>query len=173
MNLSKRDALFLYKTLYHFSVVNPDFDEMTSLEDLSDRLENFLLSSSDLEEDEEREEEEDTSSDDDEEEDTEKLEADDTLLISDLNNLSSLRVETPDGSKATLEFEDVGDLNSIDALIDGGDVIIDSVTHIKATSSSIELFDGEEWHSYGYKRLTKQWSDLLEVDTVYDVEATQ
>lgn len=169
MNLSKRDALFLYKVLYHFAESQRGFSDIADLEDFLDRLDQFLLSSEEPQEDEDEEEVEEVE----EEEytDEENPEADSTLTITSLGELPSLKVTAPDGSKVSLEFEDVGESESIDALLDGGDVIVDSVTHIRVTNSTIDLFDGEEWHSYGYKRLTKQWSDTFTVDNVYDIEA--
>lgn len=165
MNLSKRDALFLYKTLFHFSETQRGFTSMVDLENFIDKLEQFLLP------------EEDSSESDDDDDDVraeedQLPEPDATLSISNVSSLPSLNVTTPDGSKATLEFEDVGEDSCVDALIDGGDVIVDHIVRVRASKATIDLFDGEEWHSYGYKRLPKQWASVFSnVDFIYDIEA--
>lgn len=165
MRLDKSDALFLYKVLFHYSM-NPentsslsedDFDKLGHLqEDLKDTI---LTATSISTEEEDSEEEE---ADEEEEEDLEEEEEEEVVGIVTASSLSALKavsVTTQNGQKSTLEFEESGD--TVDALLDGGSLIIGDVTHIKATDSAVELCAGDEWHAFPVKKLPKTWLSLL------------
>ena len=195
MRLTKEDALFLYGLLFHCAAgpgMGSAVDERVS--EMLDALTEALLGVTDEEETSEDEEEEDEeagdedsddvedtdeeeSDDDDEEEeeDTEEVEepeAADHVCPAVLAGLASLSVVSPTGTKVTLEFEDVGEDTSIDALLDEGSVIIDGVTHLmlESDSKTVRLYDGNEWHLFGVKKLPKAWSKVLKPGIQYGLE---
>ena len=85
--------------------------------------------------------------------------------------LPPLSVTSPTGSKVSLEFEDVGE-STVDALLDEGSVILDGVSHLKVDEDSkeIHLYDGSEWHSFGFRKLPKAWVKVLNPGVLYGVD---
>ena len=179
MKLNKPDALFLHSLLFHVLTQDLGSDVSTRLRDIMSDMEDFLLTDdayveieSDESEDQEVDDDDDTDDADDdddddaEEETSEDVKADAFLKPEDAGKLPALTVSSPTGEKVTFEFEDVGEDDLVDVLIDDGSVIIDSVTHLKVTSTSIEVYDGAEWHVFSTKRLPKTWKNIT-LDTVY------
>lgn len=171
MKLTKPDVLFLHSLLFHFLTQDHGSDVSSRVHDLMNDMEDFLLSGeeeeteSEQEEDALEEEQEDDVDAEEEEEDTE-VEAEDFLTPEAAGKLPPVTVTSPTGEKVTLEFEDVGEDDLVDVLIDDGSVIIDSVTQLKVTQSSVEVYDGEQWHVFAMKRLPKSWK-AIDLDTVY------
>lgn len=183
MKLSKSDALFLYGVLFHQSSTKSlGYSEEDRLQDLLNSLSEYVLGDSvetqaddhdhDALDDESDDvdqscDDEDDEDSDDEEEDVPEVE--DIVKASALAALPAVTVVSPTGSKVSLEFEDIGDENSVDALLDEGSMIIDSVTHIKLNSDSIELYDSAEWHKFTFKKASKAWGKQLNLGVVYGV----
>jgi hypothetical protein len=111
----------------------------------------------------------------DEEPDAEEEQEEITSFITaeELANLSSALVLSPAGGKISLEFEDVGEEDSVDVLLDNGSVIIDNVSSLRITvtpsTTVVDFHDGEEWHDFNVKKLPKSWLKVIKVNTVYGV----
>lgn len=124
---------------------------------------------------EEEVEEEEVDDDDEEDEETsdeesEEPEADQYLTPVTLDSLPKLRVNTPSGEIGFLEFEDVGEDDSVDVLYDDGTIIIDSVTHLKVSGNTISAWDGDQWHDFTFKKYSKRWESVLAKDVVFGVD---
>ena len=182
MKLSKSDALFLYGVLFHQSSTKAlGYSEEDRLQDLLNSLSEYVLGDSteteaddhdhdvlgdesdDVDQSDEDEDEDESS------DDEASPEAEDIVKASALASLPSITVVSPAGSKVSLEFEDIGDENSVDALLDEGSMIIDSVTHVKLNRDSVELYDSAEWHSFSFKKPSKAWCKQLNTGVVYGV----
>lgn len=174
MKLNKSDAILLHAALFSYinSNVNLTEEDFTELSDLRERIYDFIIDSDDTHEitdcsscseacesepseacEEEEEEEEDY----DEGED-EALEIEEYITAKLADDLSPIFVISPVGSKISLEFENVGDADSVDALLDEGSVIIDHIDSILLGKDKISLYDGEEWHDFKTKKVPKQWT---------------
>ena len=183
MRLSKSDALFLHTVLWHYRMTsqgNFSYTEEDKLNSLVDELSKFVLSVDEDENqedgylvpyDDEEEADEDLEDEDDSEADADEEEITSFVSPADLAALPTITVISPTGSKVTLEFEDVNEELCVDALLDNGSVIIDSVESLRLTSDAVELYDGEEWHSFTSKKIPKKWLSLIDLDTVYGVKA--
>jgi hypothetical protein len=196
MKLSRPEAFFLHNLLFHVSTTQISLGpkEEDDLYDIMNRLCGYVLneqttsevessfepdevhSSDDFLEDEDEDEEDEESDEDEETTDEGSVEVE--VLDSDafispvvLADLPPIGVVSPAGDKISLEFEDVGEADSVDALLDGGTIIIDTVSQVKVAplSKALELFDGEEWHRFEVKKFPKAWSKHLVSDTVYGV----
>lgn len=165
MKLSKQDALFLYGILFnHNKHEHNSWDNSSRCSRLLEELESFVLGANDESSQEDEDESGFTS-----ENQKEEPESEDTVDPDTLAGLPSITVKSPTGSKVDLEFEDVGDESSVDVLLDEGSMIIDSVTHVKLTEKTVELYDGSEWHVFDYKKPPKTWSKTLKANVVYGV----
>lgn len=176
MKLSIPDALLLHATLFSYtnSNVNITEDDFAELSDLRERIYDFIVDDDhDTHEivdyancsetskperstvyDRESSEEDDLE---DEDED-ESLEIEEYITAKLADALSPIFVISPVGSKVSLEFEDVGDADSVDALLDEGSIIIDHIDSILLSKDKISLYDGEEWHDFKTKKIPKQWT---------------
>lgn len=189
MKLTKSDALFLYTVLWNYktSLTNSlPYDDEGKLTLLINDLSDFVLSENSDDSDDSDDEEDNSddvdgdlvySNSDDEDDETYDDDEDQEEITSfvspsDLAALPLVVVNSPTGNKVNLEFEDVGEEETVDVLLDNGSVIIDSIESLRITSSAIDLHDGEEWHTFGIKKLPKKWTNLLEVDTVYGVKSS-
>ena len=174
MKLSKSDALFLYGVLFHQSSTKNTgmgYQDEDRLSDLLNSLSDYVLAES-ADVDAEVDADLDDEDDDDTEEssdDEDVPEAEDIVRANVLASLPAIAVVSPTGSKVDLEFEDIGDENSVDALLDEGSTIIDSVTHVKLNKDSVELYDSTEWHKFAFKKSPKSWLKQLSVGIVYGV----
>lgn len=175
MRLSKSDALFLHKILFHYTLSAPNFDSLApgdidTLEAIVQELRSFILndvdgiSSSESPQHDANVETEDSQDSDEFEDPDAEVSADD------LEGLKPMFVTTPTGQKASLEFEAIGD--GVDALIDGGSLIIDEVTHLRVHPDAIELYSGDEWHEFPFKKIPKDWVALLEKEKLYEITAS-
>lgn len=174
MRLSKTDALFLYKTLYHYdAIVDNDVSlyDVDALNDFLHRVESFLTTESSASSEEEEEEEEaDPQEEDYEGEETPAVEADAEVDSVPLTNLPHATVTSSDGTKTTLEFDFSNREDTVDALLDGGSILIEDVEFLKLNASSIELYADGAWHTYTFRRKSpSSWSKLLEEGTIYAV----
>ena len=196
MNIDKSQALLIYTFLFaHLGSEKTEemFDEesYSSLRDLQERISNFLIgdntdvvvhhdetddsseehcgSCDDCDSCEDEDEDEDASDEaEDENNSVEEPDADDFLTTELLNDLSSVLVTSPTGSKITLEFEDVDEGDRVDVLLDEGSVIIQSITRLKVSGKTIEVFDGQEWHAFLMeKKFPKSWSKKIKNDVMY------
>ena len=184
MKLSKSDALFLYGVLFHQSSTKSlGYSEEDRLQDLLNSLSEYVLGDSvetqaddhdhdalgDESDDVDQSDEDEDEDEDEPSDDEASPEAEDIVKASALASLPSITVVSPAGSKVSLEFEDIGDENSVDALLDEGSMIIDSVTHVKLNRDSVELYDSAEWHSFSFKKPSKAWCKQLNTGVVYGV----
>ena len=197
MNLDRTQALLVYTFLFaHLNSEKTeqmfDGESYSSLKDLQDQLRDFLVGgdvnysryeeesddsaedhcdaceSCDSCDDDTEGENEDNNEDDEDEDEVSQPDADDFLTTGLLNDLSSVLVTSPTGSKITLEFEDIDEDDIVDVLLDEGSVIIESVNRLKVSGKTIEVFDGEEWHAFLMeKKLPKSWSKKIKNDVVY------
>lgn len=175
MKIDKPDALMIHSVLFAYvnSNVNLDFVDVEHLQSLQVRLQDFITSSQEEEchdcedqtdsddHDYEEEDEEDSHDDEEEEEDVEEDPIDLFVSAKDAADLSPLNVVSPDGSTVSLEFEDVGEDDMVDALIDEGTVIVDSVVKVAIDEKHVSLYDGEEWHDFKIIKLSKTWRRLF------------
>ncbi len=179
MKLSKSDALFLYTVMWHYKSTTSSGAEVEErLSELLGTFSNFII---DDNEDESEEEEKKSHKEDkscqhcDEEEEAleEQEEITSFITAEELSKLSSALVLSPTGEKISLEFEDVGEEDSVDVLLDSGSVIIDNVSALRLiitpSSTAVDFHDGEEWHVFEVKKLPKSWSKVIESNTVYGV----
>ena len=150
MKLSKSDTLFLYTVMWHYKSTTSSGAEVEErLSELLGAFSNFIMG--------DNEDEEITS----------------FITAEELSKLSSALVLSPTGEKISLEFEDVGEEDSVDVLLDNGSVIIDNVSALRLiitpSSTAVDFHDGEEWHVFEVKKLPKSWSKVIESNTVYGV----
>lgn len=182
MKLSKSDALFLYTVMWHYKSTTSSGTEVEErLSELLGAFSNFIMG--DNEDEDESEDEEDKNShkedkscqhcDEEEEALEEQEEITSFITAEELSKLSSALVLSPTGEKISLEFEDVGEEDSVDVLLDNGSVIIDNVSALRLiitpSSTAVDFHDGEEWHVFEVKKLPKSWSKVIESNTVYGV----
>lgn len=166
MKLDKSDALLLHSVLFAYvnSNVSLEFVDANHLESLFERLQDFISDASKVEAAEETshhdDDEEDDFEDEDEDEEPEP-EIEIQVACQAAADLSPMEVISPDGSKVTLEFEDVGDASTVDALIDDGNVIIDVISRVVLTNQNVSLYDGEEWHDFQLKKTPKSWRRIF------------
>jgi len=169
---SYRSLRNFQEELSHFLVGN---DVNCNVHDVveDDHCETCEVCDEDTESDESDETDEDEDEDasdetEDENNNVEEPDTDDFLTTELLNDLSSVLVTSPTGSKITLEFEDIDEDDMVDVLLDEGSVIIESVTRLKLHGKTIEIFDGHEWHSFLIeKKLPKSWSKKVKNDVMY------
>ena len=180
MKLSKSDALFLYTVMWHYKSTTSSGTEVEErLSELLGTFSNFIMG--DNEDEDESEDKDDKSCEDkscqhcdDEEEALEEQEEITSFITAEeLSKLSSALVLSPAGDKISLEFEDVGEEDSVDVLLGSGDIVIDNVSSlriiVKPTATVIDFHDGEEWHDFSVKKLPKSWLKVIKVNTVYGV----
>lgn len=178
MKLDKSDALLIHSVLFAYVNARSNMDHMDvdHLQDLQERLRDFIVEDSpvtekeqdtDADADEEYEEEED----DYEEEEEEDFKIDTYVDCSSAGELPSVNVTSPDGSKMTLEFEDVDEPNNVDALLDDGTVIIEAVVAVRLENGVISLYDDEQRHDFKVtKKVPKSWSKLFPQSQVVGFE---
>lgn len=185
MKLEKSDALLLHSIVFAYvnSDVSLDFVDVQHLEDLQHRLSDYVTGSDATDpssvpdsDDDDYEEEEDDYDEEDEEEDEETEEEEDAVehdfyvSCQAAGDLSPVKVVTPDGNKVSMEFEDVGDSDTVDVLVDDGTVIIDSVEAVTLSSQTISVYDGEQWHRFAVRKAPKSWAKLFPLDKVVGFE---
>ena len=173
MKLDKSDALLIHSVLFAYVNARSNMDHMDvdHLQDLQERLRDFIVDDApltdkepDSSESEYDEEEDDYVEEVEEEEDdkAEDLKIDTYVDCSSAGELPAVNVTSPDGSKMTLEFEDVDEPDNIDALLDNGTVIIDAVVAVRIENDTISLYDDEQRHDFkATKKLPKAWSKLF------------
>ena len=169
MNLSRAEALSIYTVLaiFQYQIEDYGIEEVNSLRS---KLKNYLLDSETTSEEEAACEEEETEEESVAEE-AEDVKNEDHLYISKMVTLPSARVTSPSGDEVDLEFEDSqSSPTCIDALVDGGSLIIEGISSLKITPSSVDLYDGQEWHNFEYKKLPKIWTKNISLNRVYGFE---
>lgn len=178
MKIDKSDAFLIHSVLFAYSNSDVTFSEEDAqhLEELQTRLRDFVLGNEESCEDEDCDHDHDDSDEYEEEEDDveeeEDLDEEDDIPIEfyvspkAAAELSPMKVTAPDGSTVQLEFEDVGEADTIDVLIDDGAIIIDSVDKVIITKGTASFFDGEQWHPFRVERLPKAWKKTFELDKV-------
>ena len=181
MKLSKSDALFLYTVMWHYKSTTSSGTEVEErLSELLGTFSNFIMGDNEDEDESESEDEDEESCqhcDDDDEEEEEAIEEQEEITsfitAEELSKLSSALVLSPTGDKISLEFEDVGEEDSVDVLLDSGSIVIDNVSSLRIivnpTATVIDFHDGEEWHDFSVKKLPKSWLKVIKSNTVYGV----
>jgi len=186
MKLNKQQALTLVKVLtLHKGAYNsygssgdPQTEAEQLVTDLQDDLEDFLVYGDDdavspeecededgvdepdeEDDDYEDDEEEDEEDEEDEEED---LQADDTVKPLELHMLEPVKASLGSSVKFTIEFEDLGDLDSVDLLME--DDALEGVTHLKRFAKSLHVRDVDgNWTVFEVPRFSKSWTRTLPV----------
>ena len=170
MKLDKSDALLIHSVLFAYvnSRSNMEHMDVDHLQDLQERLCDFIINESPITEKEsesEYEEEEDDYDDEeeiDEDDNDEEFSVDMYVSCSSAGELPPLSVTSPDGAKVSLEFEDVDEPNNVDALLDDGTVIIEAVVGVRLENGIISLYDDEQRHDFKVtKKIPKSWSKLF------------
>ena len=181
MKLDKSDALLIHSVLFAYVNARSNMDHMDvdHLQDLQERLRDFIVDDApltdkepDSEESEYDDEDDDYEEDEEEEEDDEEeLKIDAYIDCSSAGELPAVSVTSPDGSKMTLEFEDVDEPDNVDALLDNGTVIIDAVVAVRIENGVISLYDDELRHDFKVtKKVPKSWSKLFPQSQVVGFE---
>ena len=168
MKLDKPDALMLHSVLFAYvnSNVNLEFIDVDHLQSLQERLQDFIAceqtESSDTETEEDLDDEETNDCDEDEDEDEDE-ESPIDFFVQPMNadSLDQMKVKTPDGSTVFLEFEDISEEKTVDALLDEGNVIIEGILKVAVTDNAVSLYDGEEWHDFKIVKLPKSWKKVF------------
>lgn len=174
MKLSKREAFEVYVNLYCKSS-NHDYD----VNDLLERMKEYVLGdeldeascancegcSSEDEDDEEEDHLLDDDEDDEDEDEDDDPEYDET--IDDVTLVNLPRCSTViDGKPSKVSFELVdGRLD----LLSGKDDRIDDVRFINRTGTLLSVYSDDGWFDFTVKKFPKEWTTLLETDTVYAV----
>jgi hypothetical protein len=187
MKLDKSDAFLIHSVIFAYSNSDVTFSEEDAahLEELQSRLRDFVLQESEHddcgecshdEEDEQDEQDEyDDDDDDDEEEDLDEEEVEEPIELyvtpKVASDLSQVKVEAPDGSTVSLEFEDVGEPDVVDVLIDDGAVIIDGVIKVTVSKDCIAVHDGDQWHPFKVSKVPKMWKKTFPVDMIVGFHA--
>jgi hypothetical protein len=180
MKLNKSDAFLIHSVIFAYANSDVTFSEEDAahLEELQSRLRDFVLQESEQEdcdecshdEDEEESEEYDEEEDYDDEEEEKDSESDEPIELyvtpKSASDLQPMKVLSPDGSVVRLEFEDVGETDIVDVLLDGGSVIIDSVDKVVVNADAASFYDGEQWHDFKIVRLPKSWKKTFTLNTV-------
>ena len=163
MVLSKKDAL-LMRSIVFSSLLNGGNDSVErSLQELLDKLDEFLLS--DISSTQAKEEED--SFDDDEE--VEEMEVDELLPVEKFVNLPLVEVENG-GVKVSLEFEEAEDsVDSVSAIFGDYEDTYEVVA-LELTDGKVRLHrsDGEVIECR-YEKLSKRWSKTFEAGKLYGV----
>ena len=163
MVLSKKDAL-LMRSIVFSSLLNGGNDSVErSLQELLDKLDEFLLS--DISSTQAKEED----SFDDDDEEVEEMEVDELLPVEKFVNLPLVEVENG-GVKVSLEFEEAE--NSVDSVsaIFGDYEDTYEVVALELTDGKVRLHrsDGEVIECR-YEKLPKRWSKTLQEKKLYGV----
>lgn len=168
MKLDKSDALLIHSVLFAYVNARSNMDHMDvdHLQDLQERLRDFIVDDAPVTDQEpESEDEEDDyeeEEDEDEEYDEEDLKIDTYIDCSSAGQLPAVSVTSPDGTKMLLEFEDVDEPNNVDALLDDGTVIIEAVVAVCLENGVISLYDDEQRHDFKVtKKVPKSWTKLF------------
>lgn len=182
MNLSRSDALFLSKILFHYEKIThydkEDEHILEQIQDLSDRIEEFLTGvvadfeakegSSSSEVDSEDEDDEDEDEDDEDEPVASSVPIPsaptDSVSAGKLHDLDPL--ESQSGS---VEFEE-NDEETVDILVNMSP-LIDGVSILKRTGKVIEAWSEENgtYLTLEFPKVPKPWKSLLKDGVVYDV----
>lgn len=180
MKLEKSEALTIYSVLFHYLSTSNHAPSRATIEDVLDRLHHFLSeeesSQHPMDDSQEEDQEYEDSSSEDENEDEEYEDEDDVeeddepaeLFVDPAaaSELPPINVTTPDGSTLSFEFEDIGEDEIVDVLIDEGSVIIEDVFKVLNQPGVIQIHDGEEWHSFKIGKLPKAWKKMFPVGTI-------
>ena len=163
MVLSKKDAL-LMRSIVFSSLLNGGSDNVErSLQELLDKLDEFLLSDiSSI-----QVKEEDSFDDDDEE--VEEMEVDELLPVEKFVNLPLVEVENG-GVKVSLEFEETEDsVDSVSAIFGDYEDTYEVVA-LELTDGKVRLYrsDGEVIECR-YEKPSKRWSKTFEMGKLYGV----
>lgn len=164
MVLSKKDAL-LMRSIVFSSLLNGGSDNVErSLQELLDKLDEFLLS--DISSIQVKEED---SFDDDDDEEVEEMEVDELLPVEKFVNLPLVEVENG-GVKVSLEFEEAEDsVDSVSAIFGDYEDTYEVVA-LELTDGKVRLHrsDGEVVECR-YEKLPKRWSKTLQEKKLYGV----
>lgn len=180
MKITKEEALALVKELHNVvnSRASSAVDEKSThdvvLEELSDRLDSFLLddcddeteandcyAGDDIEDTDPYEAESDDE--DDEEEGDEEEEVDGTIDPHVLHGLKPVKT-----SEGYVEFEDVGSQTCVDMLFDG--LTNESVTHVKRESDSLNVRnDDGVWLQFNVSKWPTGWAATLPLNQLLEV----
>jgi len=164
MVLSKKDAL-LMRSIVFSSLLNGGSDNVErSLQELLDKLDEFLLS--DISSIQVKEED---SFDDDDDEEVEEMEVDELLPVEKFVNLPLVEVENG-GVKVSLEFEETEDsVDSVSAIFGDYEDTYEVVA-LELTDGKVRLHrsDGEVIECR-YEKLPKRWSKTLQEKKLYGV----
>ena len=183
MNITKPDALFMYVALSNYSVrENMSLDEQEHLASLLSHLRVFLLvedkndsddvvyTKSSERDDVSSEEEEDSEEeycDPEDDKDEEAPTNDDTVPISKLIGLPTIDV-IDDRSGKTITFAfDTDDSGSLIAVLDCANESIDNIMTVLLTTTSIEVWDSDNWHHFKIKKIPHAWSRFLWIGVLY------
>lgn len=164
MVLSKKDAL-LMRSIVFSSLLNGGNDNVErSLQELLDKLDEFLLS--DISSTQAKEEED---SFDDDDEEVEEMEVDELLPVEKFVNLPLVEVENG-GVKVSLEFEEAEDsVDSVSAIFGDYEDTYEVVA-LELTDGKVRLHrsDGEVIECR-YEKPSKRWSKTFEMGKLYGV----
>lgn len=178
MKLEKSEALIIYSVLFHYLSTSNHALSRATIEDVLDRLHHFLSEEEssqqpmDDPQEEDQEYEDSSYEDEDEEEHEDEPEEEDDEPVelfvdpAAVSELPPIDVTTPDGSTLSFEFEDIGESEIVDVLIDEGSVIIEDVFKVLTQPGAIQIHDGEEWHSFKIGKLPKPWRKMFPVGTI-------
>jgi hypothetical protein len=171
MKLDKSDALLIHSVLFAYgnSDISLQEDEAELYEDLQTRLKEFIVSEDNHERHEDCDDCEDPYEDEDEDEEEEDVEESHVELYvtpKSVSELSPAKVISPDGSTVTLEFEDIGEPETVDVLVADGSIIIDGISKVVLNSENLALHDGEDWHQFKVQKLPKMWKKTFPFDVV-------
>lgn len=159
MQFTKREALFIYSTLKQHKTERELCEEdEEKIENVLATLEGYLC-----------EEEVDDVKEVVEHKDTITADANVTPQV--LEDLQAIEVIDPSGDVVNFYFDSNGSVESVDAYVDEGSVVIETVTHVKLVDNEIHVFDGDEWHFFNFNGKTpKAWKKILSDGLIYSIE---
>ena len=182
MKLDKSDALLIHSVLFAYVNARSNMDHMDvdHLQDLQERLRDFIIDdapvtnqaphSDEAEEDYEEDEDDYEEEDEEYEEEEDEWKIDTFVSPEAAGELSPITVTSPDGSKVSLEFEDVDENDNVDALLDDGTVILEGVTSVAYVDGMIRLYDGENFNDFKVRKFPKAWNKMFPKGTVVGFE---
>jgi len=162
MKLTRQEALFLYGILFSFNSNSLNNAQLSLLEDIEEKINNFLTRS------ETSQSELEVSSDDEDEDEDQKEtpEHDEHLATQDLISLPEIDLVGHTEGVSTFCFEGADD-DTASTVLDG-DLIEESIQCIRRIDrKSFEVLHEDRWTTYRAKRLPKAWIDLLEEGVIY------
>ena len=180
MKINKSDALFLYKLICKYSSDTDSLsvEEFERLCQLSEDLEEFILSGSDnnddsstcSDEDEEYSDNDEDHDDDDDDDDDDDPQTDPDMKVSSstLEDLEPITVCIEGGKSVILEFEEYN--GKVDVLLELGSSVISDVELICLTKEKLSIRSTAGWNSFEIKnKLPKSWTEHLQFDKLCEV----